>query len=246
MLHGPQRRVFDVTFAVPSECAAQVRDGRADIGIVPVATLLEQNLDIFRGAGIACRGAVRSILLISTKPFSAVRTLAVDSGSRSSVLLSRIILAQAFGAEPAVISMPPQLGPMLEAADAALIIGDAALLLEPDALRARGLHVADLGAEWVRITGLPMVFAVWAGRKEFHTPANVAAFIDSCRFGLDHIDDIVAQEYGRRGITPELAREYLTNRIVFELGSDEYRGMEKYLQMAAALPQAKLLEVAKL
>ena len=243
MLEGPEKDLFDLTFAVPSECAAQVRSGKADIGIVPVAALLEQQLEIFRGTGIACRGPVRSILLISTKPFSGIEVLAVDSGSRTSVMLSRIILA-AHGANPDLIVMDPQLNEMLEAADAALLIGDAALGQDPDALRARGLYVADLGEEWVRITGLPMVFAVWAGRKEVHTAEAERAFIDSCRFGLDRIDEIASAEHVRRGVSAELAREYLTEHIVFELGEAEYRGLDRFLAEAAALPPANYIQPA--
>lgn len=244
MLKGPQQGIFDLTFAVPSECAEQVRTGEADIGIVPVAALLEQRLEIFRGAGIACRGPVRTILLISKKPFSSIETLAVDSGSRTSVMLSRILLARLHRADPALITMAPELGPMLSAADAALIIGDAALMLDPEALRARGLHVADLGEEWVNFTGLPMVFAVWAGHAAVHTPTYEAAFIASCRYGLEHLDDIVFSEYVRRGVSPEMVRHYLTQNVAFELGDVEYRGLRLFLDSAAALPQANYLQAA--
>jgi predicted solute-binding protein len=244
MLHGPQRSVFDLSFAVPSACAAQVRDGEADIGIVPIATLLEQDLTIFRGTGIACRGPVRTILLISKKAFADIDVLAVDSGSRTSVLLSRIVLRSAHGANPALIIMEPQLRPMLEVADAALIIGDAALLLEPDELRRQGLFVADLGTEWTRLSGLPMVFAVWAGRSGVYSHENEAAFAGSCQFGLEHLDDIVEAEHARRGITPQLARQYLTDNLVLELGEIEYRGMEAFLEVAAGLPPAQYVQLA--
>ncbi len=244
MLHGPQRGAFNLTFEVPSICAEQVRHGQADIGIVPVATLLEQELSIFRGTGIASHGPVRTILLISKKPPAHIEVLAVDSGSRTSVMLSRVVLRETYGAEPGLISMPPQLRPMLEAADAALIIGDAALLLNPAELRARGLYVTDLGADWTRLSGLPMVFAVWAGRKQVHTPANEVAFIGSYRFGSEHIEEIVANEHGPRGVTPQLAREYLTRNIVFELGDLEYKGMETFLKAAAALPPAEYVHPA--
>ena len=150
MLHGPERQVFDLDFALPAECADRLKDGRADIGIVPVAALLDQDLKVFRGAGIACHGAVRSILLISKTPFGAVRTLATDSSSRSSALLSRIILSEAYGVRPEVASMAPDLDAMLAAADAALIIGDPALRLDPASLESTGLRVADLGEEWLK------------------------------------------------------------------------------------------------
>ena len=171
MLHGAERDLFDLEFALPAECADRLANGAADIGIVPVAALLDQDLTIFRGAGIACRGPVRSILLISKEPLRNIRTLAVDSSSRSSVMLARIILSEVYGATPDLISMPPEFGSMLDVADAALIIGDPALRLDSVALREQGFHVADLGEEWWKLTGLPMVFAVWAGR-----PTTLASF----------------------------------------------------------------------
>jgi chorismate dehydratase len=244
MLHGPQQGLFDLTFAVPSACADEVAAGRADIGIVPVATLPGNSWEIYRGTGIACRGPVRSILLISKKPFGDIQVLAADSGSRSSVLLSRVILSNAFGADPAIVTMPPSVESMLEVADAALIIGDAALLADPAALRSSGLHVADLGEEWVKLSGLPMVFAVWAGPAEFHTEQAERAFIESCRFGLQRIDDIVAGEYQHRGISAALAAKYLTEHVVLELGESEYRGMEQFLSAAASLKAPEYIEPA--
>src|SRR3974377_1788927 len=104
MLHGPQRDVFELTFAIPSVCAARVRDGESDIGIVPVATLLEQDLAIFRGTGIASRSAVRTILLISKRPFAEIGVLAGDRGSRTSVELARIITPHNHGRQTGLIS----------------------------------------------------------------------------------------------------------------------------------------------
>lgn len=244
MLHGPQSSLFDLSFAVPSACADEVAAGRADIGIVPAASLPGRPWEIYRGAGIACRGPVRSILLISKKPFRAIEVLAADSGSRSSVQLARIVLTSAFGSNPAIATMAPDLDSMLDFADAALLIGDSALRADPDALRASGLHVADLGHEWVKMSGLPMVFAVWAGPAGFRTSELERAFIESCRFGLDRIGDIVAGEHRGRGISEALAKEYLTEHIVFELGENEYRGMRCFLDAAAALAAPRYIEPA--
>lgn len=242
MLHGPQRSVFDLEFALPAECADRLSDGRADIGIVPVAALIHQDLEIFRGAGIACHGAVRSILLVSKCPLGSILSLATDSSSRSSVQLARVILAHRYHTTPSLISMPPVLDRMLEAADAALIIGDPALRLDPAALRARGLFAADLGAEWLDLTGLPMVFAVWAGQRALHSTACERAFVDSYRFGAAHMDDIVAAEHESRGVSVELAHEYLTRYIVFELGENEYAGMRRFLEYATALGKPEFME----
>jgi chorismate dehydratase len=231
MLHGPQRGLFDLDFRIPAECADRVASGAADIGIVPSFELTRQALDIIPGAGIACRGAVLSILLISRRPAGEIRRLAADSSSRTSVELARIFLERRFGVEPEVVPHAPDLPAMLEAADAALIIGDPALRVDVPA----GCHIYDLGAEWVSMTGMPMVFAVWAGRPGVVTGEVTQAFRDSCRYGLEHMEEIVEAEAEARKLAPELVRDYLTRHIVHELGPREYEGMELFLRYARRL-----------
>src|ERR1019366_7807056 len=205
MLHGPQRGRFDLAFRLPAECADQLASGAADIGIVPSFELTRQDLEIIPGAGIACHGAVRSILLISSRPAERIRSLALDSSSRTSVELVRLILERRYGVSPQSVSHAPDLDAMLRIADAALIIGDPALRIDPASVP---WHVYDLGTEWVGMTGLPMVFAVWAGRKGTVIPEVAAAFQESCRYGLDHLEEIVAAESAARGFAPDLVRRY--------------------------------------
>jgi predicted solute-binding protein len=231
MLHGPQQGLFDLEFRLPSVCADHMASGAADIGIVPCFELTRQDLEVIPGAGIACRGPVRSILLVSQKPAGEIRTLAVDSSSRTSVQLARVILERRYGAEYTAIPHAPDLDAMLRVADAAMIIGDPALRLDPEHLP---YEVHDLGAEWVEMTGRPMVFAVWAARKGAVTPDVVEAFRASCRYGVDHMEEIVAAESARLGFAPELVRDYLTRHIVHELGPREYEGMDLFLQYARA------------
>jgi chorismate dehydratase len=226
MLQGPQRDLFDLEFRVPAECADALASGAADIGIVPSFELTRQRLEVLPGAGIACHGPVRSILLISKCPAAEILRLAVDSSSRSSVQLARVILERKFGAAPELISHAPNLDAMLKMADAALVIGDPALRIEPAHLP---FQVYDLGAEWVDLTGYPMVFAVWAGRKDAVTPAVAEAFRASCRYGRERMEEIIAAESAARGFEPELVREYLTRHIVHELGPRDYAGMDLFL-----------------
>src|SRR5260370_34775930 len=127
MLHGEQQGLFDLSFAFPAECADRLADGRADIGIVPSVELNHQKLEPIRGTGIACRGPVRSILLISKVPFDQIQTFATDSSSRTSVALSRIVLARKYSVEPKRFSQPPHLAVILGQSAAALIICEAAL-----------------------------------------------------------------------------------------------------------------------
>jgi chorismate dehydratase len=232
MLYGPQRDRFELEFRIPAACADQVACGAADIGIVPSFELTRQHLNILPGTGIACHGPVRSILLVSKYPASKIRRVAMDSSSRTSVQLARIVLAERYGVHPECISRPPDLDSMLQVADAALIIGDPALRIDPATL---AYPTYDLGAEWTEMTGLPMVFAVWAGRREAVTPEIADAFRASCEYGLEHIHEIVALESARRHFAPALVYEYLTARIVHRLGPEDYRGLQRFLDMARKL-----------
>jgi len=228
--------MFDLEFQIPAECADRLASGEADIGIVPAFELTRQKLKIVPGAGIACRGPVRSILLVTKRPPAEIRTLAADASSRTSVQLARVILARRYGAYPAIASHPPDLDRMLAAADAALLIGDPALRVDPAQLPYATL---DLGTEWVNMTGYPMVFAVWAGTEDAVTPEVERAFLESCRYGRQRIEEIVAAEAEPRGITAELARDYLTENIVHELGPREYEGMDVFLRAAAEVGHAQ-------
>ena len=243
LLHEPHssdpqlREAFDLRFALPSDCAAQLASGEADIGIIPVIEMARQKLEYFRGAGIACHGPVRSILLISKVPMPRIRTLAVDAASRTSVMLARVILAEKYGVEPKVIARPADLAAMLGEADAALIIGDPALRLDPATLP---FETLDLGGEWTSMTGLPMVFALWSytkefGRKEMIHERYADVFIKSCRYGIQHAADIARIEAPERGISEDLALRYITRHIVYELGEKDYQGLDLYVKMAMAV-----------
>ncbi len=233
MLHGSQKGLFDLTFRVPAECADMVLAGAADIGIIPSFELLGRDFATVPGVGIACRGDVRSILLISKRPASEIETLAADVSSRTSVALARIILERRYGVRPAVHKQAPDLALMLDQADAALIIGDPALHLDPLTLP---YHVYDLGREWLELTGLPMVFAMWAGPAAGLTRNVAAAFQKSCAFGLEHLHELAVQEAERRGLAPDLVRRYLGTHIRFELGVVEEQGMQLFLRYARELP----------
>ena len=231
--HGPERGLFDFRFDLPAQCAAALERGEADIGLVPSAELDRLDLDFFPDVGIACDGPVRSILLLSKVPAESIRSLAVDSGSRTSVALARIILGERYRCFPEVFAHEPVLDRMLAKADAALLIGDPALRLQPAEL---GMTTLDLGEEWVRWTSVPMVFAVWAGRAEnLREPAR-DAFVRSWQWGRDHIDEIVRRAADERGFPEELARVYLTRHIRYKLGPEHLEGLAKFRSLARALP----------
>ena len=238
LLHDESlKSVFDLRFALPAKCADELRSGEADLGIVPVIEMARQGLDYFPGIGISSVGPVRSILLVSKVPFREVKTLATDAGSRTSVMLARVILSEKFGATPKLLSQPPELTTMLGSADAALLIGDAALYVDPAQLP---FETLDLGAEWTSLTGLPMVFAVWSGRKEVVREPYGKALLDSCRYGLAHLDEIVPREAKARNMPQPLVHRYLHEYIKFEFGPKHAEGLAEYLKRATALDKLQV------
>ena len=239
LLKGPQRRMFDLEFALPSACAERLREGTTDIGLVPVIELaLQPGLAVVPGICVACEGRVRSIVLVSKKPLGEVETFAADTGSRTSVVLAQVLAGQLHGSRPRALPHSPHLDRMLELADAALVIGDAALGIDPgmQSWRGRPVHVYDLGLEWQEMTGLPMVFAVWAARSlppGLAPEAAVSALQDSAAFGMQRIADVADRESSRHGLPKAMVLDYLTRNVRFELGGGEREGMRLYLRLAA-------------
>jgi chorismate dehydratase len=230
LLHGPQAGAAELDFDLPSACAARLAVGEVDAGLVPIVEAHRQHLSRIGNLGIACKGPVRSILLLAKTPVKEIRKLALDSSSRTSVVLARIILEQAYHVEPETVTMVPDLSAMLGAADAALVIGDPALRIDPGQT---GLNVLDLGEEWFRLSALPMVFAVWAGPKE--QPALAETLKQSFVFGRERISEIVTAEAAERSIWPGLAYEYLNSIIQYELDDEFQRGADLYLREAAKM-----------
>lgn len=235
MLHGEQRGRFQLQFRLPSECAELLAARRVDAGLVPVAEIPRLGLKAIAESGIACEGAVRSILLVSKCRPSRIRSLAADSSSRTSVMLARIVLSKAYGIRPLVFSTAPDLSTMLSRADAALIIGDPALRLNTQELP---YDVLDLGLEWKRLTGLPMVFALWAGHDEVLNEAIAPALHASQEFGLERMPEIAFQSAAAHGVSVETALEYLSRHIVFRIGDRERDGLKLFEEYAAEVGAA--------
>ena len=230
--YGPQQGLFDFRYDLPMRCAAALEAGTADIGLVPCAELDRLGLDFLPDVGIACTGEVRSILLVSKVPFAEIRTLALDSSSRTSVALARILLAERYGCVPAMTRQSPQLDHMLADCDAALVIGDPALHLDPEKLPYLTL---DLGAEWVAWNGLPMVFAVWAGHAPKLTVEAREAFRASYEWGLARTEEMVERAAAERGYAKELARDYFTRFISYRLTARHLEGLGLFRKLAGEL-----------
>src|SRR5258708_23042039 len=156
--HGAAGAAFDIAYTLPSQCAAELERGTADIGIIPSAAYATiPNLSILPGVAIASKKAVRSILLVSRKPLDAINTVALDSSSLTSVALTRVLFEKCWGGGREFTSLSPNLDTMLSTHDAALLIGDPALQVDRSQY-----NTWDLAEEWNQFTGKPFVFAFWA------------------------------------------------------------------------------------
>src|SRR5271165_5208009 len=200
--HESAGAAFDISYTVPSRCAAQLAEGSADIGIIPAAAYATiPDLLILPGVAIASRQAVRSILLVSRLPLEKIRTVATDTSSLTSVALTKILFAKLWGGGRTFIAMDPDIEEMLSRADAGVIIGDPALSID----RSR-YFTYDLAEEWIRLTGQPFVFAFWAVRQAAlndSTPSDLAGIFQQSRdHGLkpENLEQIAHQWAQRVGL----------------------------------------------
>jgi chorismate dehydratase len=234
---------YDLHLTEPSQCARELLEGRADLGLIPVAALTRE-LRIVPGCTIASLRQVRSIQLIVKAPLTLaeVKTVAADTASRSSVAYAQVLFRHFLGADPKFVPAKADAEAMLASCDAALLIGDPALLaLERRAkIEARVGPCAwyDVAEQWHTRTGLPWVAAVWAVRPEaVPTAAARLALIDDLNasrdHGLLHIDDLVREWTPRIALSPDTIRHYLTSNIHYTLDPACIQAIETFRLLAA-------------
>jgi chorismate dehydratase len=232
-------RQFELSYTVPSKCAQALLEGTADIGIIPSITYATiPGLAILPDVAIASKNDVRSILLVHKKPIEQIRTVALDTSSRTSVALTKILLTKFFpGAEREYLDMAPDPETMLRACDAGLLIGDAALQVDRNRYQA-----FDLAQEWRKLTGKPFVFAFWAIRMaalaRAGDPYEIADVFNQSRdHGLRPGSlDLLAREWSPRiGLTETDVHSYLTLNIHYYLDAENLAGLELFYNLAAEL-----------
>jgi chorismate dehydratase len=250
--HGAAGAQFDISYTVPSVCAAQLLAGTADIGMIPVAAYAQiSDLAIIPGVAIAARRPVRSILLVSKVPVEKIETIALDTSSMTSVALTKVLFERWLGAGRRFTDVAPNLEIMLRDHDAGLVIGDTALQVD----RSKYLTL-DLAAEWIRFTGKPFVFAFWAIRRAAlaNAPADLASIFHLSRdhgVQTQNINSLAQDWAGRVGLPEDEVRTYLTENIHYHLDPGCLEGLQLFYRYAAecgALPPAPALqfvEVAK-
>jgi chorismate dehydratase len=231
LVYGLESRsdLFVLRFDAPSKCAALLHEGSIDVGMIPSIEYLRGHSPylIVPGMGIVSDGPVASVAVFSVKPIETVRSIAVDTSSRTSTGLLRVLCSEAFGIDPELVPMAPEIGAMLARCDAALVIGDPALYLDHVSA---GLLKTDLGERWTGLTGLPFVWAFWAGRPGALSPAAVAALVRARDEGVAASDSIADEYCGEARAA--LGRAYLRENILYTLDARASAGLRKYYELA--------------
>ena len=239
---------FDISYTLPSQCAADLKAGTADIGIIPAAAYTAiPDLVILPGVAIASKQAVRSILLVSKVPIEQIKTVALDTSSMTSGALTKVLFAKCWKRTPEFKPMAPDIDQMLHEHDAGLVIGDPALQID----RSRYITF-DLAEEWICFTGKPFVFAFWAVRRAAaqETDLDLASIFQQSRdHGLEHVHQIAKNWAPRLGLTEETVISYLRENIHYSLDNDCLEGLRLFYQYAQeinALPATPPLRFHKL
>jgi chorismate dehydratase len=214
---------------LPARVARRLHAGEVDLGMIPSIEYAFGDYGIVPRVAIASRGSVRSVNLYLRRPLEKVRRVALDTSSRTSVALVKVLLRERLTRDPQYVPMAPSLVDMLAVADAALLIGDPALYLDG------GVPRLDLGAEWARWTGLPFVYAFWAGPRDAVTPEGVRRLQAALGEGLLSLQAIARQHAGGVPGRAELNESYLRTNVVFRLGEEETAGLREFYRRAHAL-----------
>jgi chorismate dehydratase len=222
----------ELVLDVPSRLADLLRDSFLDVALIPV-------IEYFRGGSysivpdlsIASRGPVLSVTLFSRGPWSGIRRVALDEGSRTSAALAQILLRKRYGVHPEVIPLPLSQAAEDADADAVLLIGDRAMR----ACLPGFDHAFDLGQEWFDWTGLPFVYAVWAVREGVDLGPVAPALQEARRRGCARIGAIAHREAPLLDLDAGFCRRYLANIIHFDLGPREQAGLHHYYMLACEL-----------
>ena len=236
LVHGIERLPrFRVRYDIPADCARLLHEDAVDIGLIPSIEYLRGGpYRIVPDLAITSRGPVASVAIFTTRSMRDVRSIAMDTSSRTSVALTRVLCARHFHIDPRLESRGPDLADMLAHADAALIIGDNALFQASVVSRQSSVEKIDLGEEWTRMTGLPFVYAFWAGRPGVLTTDDVEALQRARDEGI-RIPEQLAREF-LRDAGPELQEiggRYLRHNIKYHLGEDERAALDTFYRYAA-------------
>lgn len=226
----------ELVLEVPSRLADELAAGRLDVALIPVIEYFRAgNYRIVPDIAITSRGPVLSVTLFSRVPWTEVRTVALDAGSRTSAALTQVLFRRRYGTRPDLLPLPLDRAAEDVAADAVLLIGDRAMR----ACLPGFPHAFDLGQEWHDWTGLPFVYAVWAVRPGADLGPVAGALQEAKRRGCGRIGAIAQREAPRLGLDAGFCRRYLQTIIGFDLGPRELAGLRHFHELASKLGLAR-------
>lgn len=229
---------IEIVAAVPSQLSCILQRGKVDVALLPV-------VEHFRGVGeslistscIACTRDVRSVLLFSRVPFEAIGSVALDQSSRTSVALTKVILADSYGLSPFFCDARPDLEAMLRECESALLIGDPALVAAQNfapKIQSGALRVLDLGEAWFDLTQLPFVFAAWVSRQNLPNTDEIARLLDNAREnGTAHFAQIAHDAAPTSKLSQNVIESYFRHNIEYSMTSAHRQGLEEFQRRCA-------------
>ena len=213
-------------YAVPSQLPECLDAGTCHVAMVSSFEALRNPGRRISDAGcVGTRGAAESVRLFSKVPFEQIRTLALDASSLTSTHLTQVVLIERYGVRPRTVHMAPDLNAMLAENDACLIIGDKGMLTD-----GTGLHVLDLGAEWLALTELPFVWAAWIGGAGLTD--ELSSHLSRAReWGQRHLDVIVGETQAKVRWPGDSCRRYLKETMSYELSDEHLAGLRRFQEL---------------
>lgn len=240
---------LQLTKDTPEKLSEQLIDGDLDIGPVTLMEYLKHadELVALPDIAVGCDGPVMSCVIVSQVPLERLdgERVALGSTSRTSVRLAELLLTERYGVAPEYYSCPPDLALMMQEAQAAVLIGDAALRASLHDAPRLGLTVHDLGQMWKDWTGLPFVFAVWAVRRDYLAARPEAvhdvhrAFLASRDLSLEEVEKVAEQAAHWEAFDADLLRRYFTT-LDFSLGPEQLAGLTDFARRVGFPPEARV------
>ena len=224
---------------MPSRIATLLNEGELDVGLIPIieyfrASPSGTNLCILPDISISSYGSVKSIQLFSRVPIRDIRRIALDTSSRTSVALLKILLAEKYRISPAFTTCASTVIPSTALHNRQYPPFEAVLLIGDPALRHLGTteYSVDLGEAWYKLTGLPVVYACWVAREEVYLGDLPQVLLESKMRGITQIPDIAQTEARKLGFPETLCLDYLQNCIKYDLDASAIAGMELFYKYA--------------
>jgi len=221
---------IQLTLEVPSRLADMMQASQLDVALLPsIEYFRAKDYRILPGISLSSDGMVLSVRIYSKIPIENIRKLALDTSSRTSVALSKVLLKRKLGSLPNFVNCAPTASLSAIDADAILLIGDPAMAFRSD----EPVFTFDLGEEWKKLTGLPFVYAMWVAKPDIELSGLHSKLLKARDEGLTKLDAIAAEASKETGLREEVCFHYLKNIMKYELGEREIEALRVFQRLAA-------------